>query len=123
VVSTLVIFLTEITSNTATASMMFPIMASLAVALGFHPYALMVAAAVAASFAFMLAVATPPNAVVLWCSYLRILDFAIALFAFHYVHLCYQLLLHRTYMCLVSVIYGFRIWLKHDLRYTSLESF
>src|SRR5699024_7930852 len=62
VVATLVIFLTEITSNTATASMMFPIMASLAVALGFHPYALMVAAAVAASCAFMLPVATPPNA-------------------------------------------------------------
>src|SRR5699024_3534355 len=44
VVSGLVIFLTEITSNTATASMMYPIMASLAVALGFHPYALMIAA-------------------------------------------------------------------------------
>src|SRR5699024_3703543 len=43
----LVIFLTEITSNTATASMMFPIMAALAVALGFHPFALMIAAGVA----------------------------------------------------------------------------
>src|SRR5699024_3100023 len=39
-VAALVIFLTEITSNTATASMMYPIMASLAVALGYHPYAL-----------------------------------------------------------------------------------
>lgn len=76
IVATLVIFLTEITSNTATASMMYPIMAALAVALGFHPYALMIAAGVAASCAFMLPVATPPNAVVFGSGYLRIPDMA-----------------------------------------------
>ncbi|WP_203338944.1 SLC13 family permease [Planococcus beijingensis] len=76
VVAALVLFLTEITSNTATASMMFPIMASLAVALSIHPYALMVTAAVAASCAFMLPVATPPNAVVFGSGYLRIADMA-----------------------------------------------
>lgn len=76
VVATLVLFLTEITSNTATASMMFPIMASLAVALGVHPYALLVTAGVAASCAFMLPVATPPNAVVFGSGYLRIPDMA-----------------------------------------------
>ncbi|MFD1029962.1 SLC13 family permease [Metaplanococcus flavidus] len=75
-VAALVLFLTEITSNTATASMMFPIMASLAVALGVHPYALLVTAAVAASCAFMLPVATPPNAVVFGSGYLRIADMA-----------------------------------------------
>src|SRR5699024_12483911 len=75
VVATLVIFLTEITSNTATASMMFPIMASLAVALGFHPFALMFAAAVAASFAFMLHVDIPPNSVVFGFGYLHIYYF------------------------------------------------
>src|SRR5699024_7800443 len=85
VVATLVIFLTEITSNTATASMMFPSMASLAVALGFHPYALMVAAAVAASCAFMLPVATPPNAVVFGSGYLRIPDMAKAGFALNII--------------------------------------
>jgi sodium-dependent dicarboxylate transporter 2/3/5 len=76
VVTGLVIFLTEITSNTATASMMYPIMASLAVALGIHPYAVMIAAGVAASCAFMLPVATPPNAVVFGSGYLRIPDMA-----------------------------------------------
>ncbi|WP_017381680.1 SLC13 family permease [Paenisporosarcina sp. TG-14] len=76
VVAALVLFLTEITSNTATASMMFPIMASLAVALSIHPYALLVTAAVAASCAFMLPVATPPNAVVFGSGYLRIADMA-----------------------------------------------
>ncbi|WP_106496604.1 SLC13 family permease [Lentibacillus sp. Marseille-P4043] len=81
VVSGLVIFLTELTSNTATASMMYPIMASLAIALGVHPYTVMVAASVAASCAFMLPVATPPNAVVFGSGYLRIPDMAKAGFA------------------------------------------
>lgn len=81
VVTALVIFLTEITSNTATASMMFPIMASLSLALDIHPLSVMVAAAVAASCAFMLPVATPPNAVVFGSGYLRIPDMAKAGFA------------------------------------------
>ncbi len=61
---TVVNFLTEITSNVATASMLMPILAALALAIDIHPYFLMVAATVAASCAFMLPVATPPNAVV-----------------------------------------------------------
>ncbi|UOQ46368.1 DASS family sodium-coupled anion symporter [Halobacillus salinarum] len=76
IVVTLVIFLTEITSNTATATMMFPIMASLASAISVHPYSLMIGAGVAASCAFMLPVATPPNAVVFGSGYLRIPDMA-----------------------------------------------
>ncbi|GAA0589922.1 SLC13 family permease [Virgibacillus siamensis] len=84
-VSALVIFLTEITSNTATASMMYPIMASLAAALGVHPFAVMIAAGVAASCAFMLPVATPPNAVVFGSGYLRIPDMAKAGFALNII--------------------------------------
>lgn len=80
-VAALVLGLTEITSNTATASMMFPIMASLAVALGVHPYALMIAAGVAASCAFMLPVATPPNAAVFGSGYIKITDMMKAGFA------------------------------------------
>lgn len=60
----LVIFLTEITSNTATASLMLPVMGAFAIAIQISPLYLMVAAALAASFAFMLPVATPPNAIV-----------------------------------------------------------
>lgn len=58
------IFLTEITSNTATATLLVPIMGSAAIAMGVHPFATIVGACVAASYAFMLPVATPPNAVV-----------------------------------------------------------
>jgi solute carrier family 13 (sodium-dependent dicarboxylate transporter), member 2/3/5 len=63
-VVTLVIFLTEVTSNTATATMLMPVMAALAVAASIHPLLLMAPAAIAASCAFMLPVATPPNAIV-----------------------------------------------------------
>lgn len=64
VVCTGVIFLTELTSNTATAATLVPVLAALAPGLGVHPYMLVFPAAIAASFAFMLPVATPPNAIV-----------------------------------------------------------
>jgi len=65
-------FLTEITSNVATASMLLPILAAVALAMNVHPYGLMVGATFAASCAFMLPVATPPNAVVFGSGYLTI---------------------------------------------------
>lgn len=67
-------FLTEITSNLATTSMLLPILAPMALTIDVHPYILMVSATVAASCAFMLPVATPPNAVVFGSGYLRIPD-------------------------------------------------
>jgi sodium-dependent dicarboxylate transporter 2/3/5 len=74
VVITAVNFLTEITSNLATTAMLLPILAPTAVILGVHPYVLMVGATLAASCAFMLPVATPPNAVVFGSNYLKISD-------------------------------------------------
>lgn len=71
---TAVNFLTEITSNLATTAMLLPVLAPMALTIDIHPFILMVAAAVAASCAFMLPVATPPNAVVFGSGYLRILD-------------------------------------------------
>jgi sodium-dependent dicarboxylate transporter 2/3/5 len=60
----LVIFLTEVTSNVATMTTLSPIIGSLAVAVGAAPQSLFAPAAVAASCAFMLPVATAPNAVI-----------------------------------------------------------
>ncbi len=74
VVVTAVNFLTEITSNLATTAMILPILAPMAMVIGVHPYVLMVGATVAASCAFMLPVATPPNAVVFGSGYLTIPD-------------------------------------------------
>jgi len=59
-----VIFLTEITSNTATATIVIPLVGALASAVQAAPVLLMLPAAIAASYAFMLPVATPPNAIV-----------------------------------------------------------
>ena len=74
VLVTAVNFLTEITSNLATTSMLLPILAPMALTIDIHPFLLMVGATVAASCAFMLPVATPPNAVVFGSGYLRIPD-------------------------------------------------
>ena len=71
---TAVNFLTEITSNLATTAMLLPVLAPMALSIDVHPFILMVSATVAASCAFMLPVATPPNAVVFGSGYLRIPD-------------------------------------------------
>ena len=57
-------FLTELTSNLATTEMILPILASVAVLTGMNPLMLMVPATLSASCAFMMPVATPPNAIV-----------------------------------------------------------
>lgn len=60
----LMTFLTEITSNTATTQVMLPILARVSLAMGVNPLMLMLPATVSASCAFMLPVATPPNAII-----------------------------------------------------------
>jgi len=77
-VALLVVFLTEVTSNTATASLLLPVMGALASAIGMNPLGLMVTAVIAASFAFMLPVATPPNAIVFSSRYISIAQMAAA---------------------------------------------
>ena len=63
-VTVVIIFLTELTSNTATTAMIIPILAAIAIGLGHNPLMLAIPATLAASCAFMLPVATPPNAIV-----------------------------------------------------------
>jgi len=71
-----VTFLTEVTSNTAVASLLMPIMASTAIATDISPALLMVPAAMSASCAFMLPVATAPNAIVFGSGLFRVRDMA-----------------------------------------------
>jgi sodium-dependent dicarboxylate transporter 2/3/5 len=71
-----VTFLTEVTSNTATASLLMPLLAATSVATGIEPMLLMVPAALSASCAFMLPVATAPNAIVFGSEKIRIKDMA-----------------------------------------------
>lgn len=64
VIAAFVVFLTEFASNTASAALLVPVFAAIAPSLGIDPIAIAVLIAVAASCAFMLPVATPPNAIV-----------------------------------------------------------
>ena len=71
-VAILFILLTEVTSNVATATMAMPIMAGAAAGLGIAPLQLMGTATLAVSMAFMLPVATPPNAIIFASGYVSI---------------------------------------------------
>ena len=66
--------LTELTSNMATTAMLLPVLVTMALAINIHPYFLLVSATLAASCAFMLPVATPPNAIVFGSGLLKIED-------------------------------------------------
>lgn len=69
-------FLTELTSNTATTEMILPILAGISVSAQINPLLLMLPATISASLAFMLPVATPPNAIVFASSKLQVMQMA-----------------------------------------------
>ncbi|MBX2892779.1 MAG: DASS family sodium-coupled anion symporter [Saprospiraceae bacterium] len=75
-VLTVVVLLSEVASNIATASMMMPVLAALAVSIGMHPFGLLLSATLAASFGFGLPVATAPNTIVYSSGYLTTRDMA-----------------------------------------------
>ncbi len=64
IAATMIIFLTELTSNIATTATFLPVVGAIAIESGFDPIVLAVPVTFAASCAFMLPVATPPNAIV-----------------------------------------------------------
>ncbi len=75
-IAILMTFLTELTSNTATTEMILPILAGLSVSIEINPLYLMLPATLSASMAFMLPVATPPNAIIFGTNRLRVIDMA-----------------------------------------------
>lgn len=100
-VVTVIIFLTELTSNTATAAGFLPLMGALGVSLGIDPIMLAVPAALAASCAFMMPVATPPNAIVFGSGKLEISDMVKAGFALNIIGI---LLITITGYYLVAIV-------------------
>jgi sodium-dependent dicarboxylate transporter 2/3/5 len=75
-VSVTITFMTELTSNTATTEMILPILASVSIALDVNPMLLMMSATLSASMAFMLPVATPPNAVIFGSQRIKVSEMA-----------------------------------------------
>jgi len=96
-------FLTEITSNMATTATILPVLVPLAVAMDVHPYALLVPATLAASCAFMLPVATPPNAIVFGSGYLKMSDMIRTGFRMNVISIVILLLLIRF---VLPIIWG-----------------
>ncbi len=99
-----IVGLTEVTSNTATAAAFIPIMASLAIGIGQNPLLLIIPVALATSCAFMLPVATPPNAIVYGSGDVTIPEMArVGLF----INLLFVLLLTLAAYLLAPVVFGF----------------
>nr|XP_011440239.3 solute carrier family 13 member 2 [Crassostrea gigas] len=95
---------TEVTSNTAICSLMMPILSELAMTLGVNPLYFMFPTAIATSFAFMLPVATPPNAVVFSYGYVKVADMAMAGFIINIVAVLVLVLATETWG---DAIFGF----------------
>lgn len=90
-------FLTEITSNTATASIVLPLLFSLSTSMNIEPLSLLAGGALAVSCAFMLPVATPPNAIVFSSGRVKIRDMMKAGFAMNIIS--------------IVIIYAFVEWM------------
>ncbi|KAI8504938.1 Solute carrier 13 [Branchiostoma belcheri] len=101
---------TEVASNTASASIFLPILAKMAEALCVNPYFLMVPAGIAASFAFMLPVATPPNAIVFGYGKLTVPDMAKAGLAMNISCLLVLLVFINTLGIPVYEVHSFPEW-------------
>ncbi|RJP23410.1 MAG: SLC13/DASS family transporter [Candidatus Omnitrophota bacterium] len=89
----LIVFLTELTSNTATSTIFVPLMGVMAVSIGQHPYLLMIPCCVGVSMAFMLPAATPPNAVVFGSGYVKIQEMAKAGFFMNLIAIVFIVLI------------------------------
>lgn len=99
-VLTVVVALSEVASNIATASMMMPVLAALATSIGAHPFGLLLSATMAASFGFGLPVATAPNTIVFSSGYLSTRDMAKAGFLLDAVAI----------LLLLAFLYGWLPW-------------
>jgi len=119
VIALLMSFLTELTSNTATTEMLLPIFAGISLSAGVNPLLFMVPATLAASLAFMLPVATPPNAIIFGTSRLRIIDMARTGFLLNFIGITIVTLItyyFGTYIFDIDVNI-FPEWAKMDITF------
>jgi solute carrier family 13 (sodium-dependent dicarboxylate transporter), member 2/3/5 len=99
----IITILTEFTSNTATSTMVYPIVAVAAASLGTDPIILMVAACMGATFAFMFPVAAPPNAIVFATGYIKMKTIAKAGFWLNLLGIIFSVIIVYFY---VPIIFG-----------------
>jgi sodium-dependent dicarboxylate transporter 2/3/5 len=102
-ITVLIIFLSEFTSNTATAAAFLPVVGSLAIALGVDPILLTAPAALAANSGFMMPVGTPPNAIVYATGRVTMMQMIRVGF---YLNVIFALLITIFAMTVVPAIFG-----------------
>ncbi|MBD3616501.1 MAG: DASS family sodium-coupled anion symporter [Gracilimonas sp.] len=103
IVISLIIFLTEMTSNTASTAAFLPILASVAIGLGENPLLLAIPTVLGASCAFMLPVATPPNAIVYGSGKITIPEMAKAGF---WLNILFIILLTLASLTIIGFVFG-----------------
>lgn len=106
IVITLIVFLTEMTSNTASTAAFLPILASVAIGLGENPFLLAIPTVLGASCAFMLPVATPPNAIVYGSGKITIPEMSKAGL---WLNIMFILLLSLASLTLISWVFGIEV--------------
>lgn len=106
IVITLIVFLTEMTSNTASTAAFLPILASVAIGLGENPFLLAIPTVLGASCAFMLPVATPPNAIVYGSGKITIPEMSKAGL---WLNIMFILILSLASLTLISWVFGIEI--------------
>ncbi|MFD2532861.1 SLC13 family permease [Gracilimonas halophila] len=111
IVISLIIFLTEMTSNTASTAAFLPILASVAIGLGENPLLLAIPTVLGASCAFMLPVATPPNAIVYGSGKIAIPEMAKAGF---WLNILFILLLTLASYTIIGFVFGIEIGVLPD---------
>ncbi|MCH2449608.1 MAG: DASS family sodium-coupled anion symporter [Gracilimonas sp.] len=111
IVISLIIFLTEMTSNTASTAAFLPILASVAIGLGENPLLLAIPTVLGASCAFMLPVATPPNAIVYGSGKISIPEMAKAGF---WLNILFVLLLTLASYTIIGLVFGIEIGVLPD---------
>ncbi|MBU2964555.1 DASS family sodium-coupled anion symporter [Amphritea sp. 2_MG-2023] len=102
-VTVAIVYLTEITSNTASTATFLPILAAVAVGLGLDPLILCVPVALGASMAFMMPVATPPNAIVFSYELMELRDMVRAGFLLNIVAI---IVAFGLFMLLADFVFG-----------------
>ncbi|GFT46583.1 hypothetical protein NPIL_487991 [Nephila pilipes] len=105
--------LTEFTSNVATANVILPVVAELAVALKIHPMFLMIPVTISCSFAFMLPVATPPNAIVYEAGSMRTMDMLKPGILLNVICVAIEVVMISTYGNLIFNFSEFPSWANH----------
>jgi len=121
VVTLIVCIFTECSSNTATASLFVPILAELAKNLCVHPLYLMLPPVLASSLAFMLPVATPPNAIAFSFGHLKVIDLVKAGWLMNLLGVGVISLFINTYGISFWGLDEFPAWAVTDINQTSCE--